>query len=182
MRMLRCAFWPVFVGALGGLAALEGHLGCDQRMTPHYGLSIDGEVCLWLVVGLLGPSLWLALERPTLVRRIAELPRRPSWWQLTLVAVLSLIVGGAAGVGATKHLGPLATIIAPWMLSTPPWAAFLTASFLSALLLLLFATYPRLMRILGWRMTLATGVALSVYLGLGSRFELWPEWYWPGRL
>jgi hypothetical protein len=179
MRKLRRAVWPILVGLLGGLTAFEGHLACDLTITPHYGVWINAEVCFWLVVGLLGPGLWLVLERPAVVRRAVDLARRPRRRQLVAIAVLSLLVGAAAGVGATRHLE---TSAVPLSLLSAGWTVFFSVSFVTALALFVLVSYPGLSRRFGWRVALSLGAAIAVYVKLGFQFELWPEYWWPGRL
>jgi len=179
MRLLARLAWPLLVGALGGLVALEGTLSRDIAGSPHAFARLETADHLWLLLGFLGPVLALLLERPALLRRVARAEAHPTLGQVIAVPVLSVLVGLVAATQGLSFLEQHKTI-APWGAASAPWMAFLSAFVGSGLLFAFTVAYLRLVKVYGWRILVALSASMSLYLALGTWLGLWPDP--PGRL
>jgi hypothetical protein len=95
-----------------------------------------------------------------------------------LVAALSLLLA-LAGTRIVSDVLEVRLSV-PWGFVPEAWVVFLSTLFASALVISCAFMYPRLPRFFGWRMFVATGVAVVLYAALGTVCGLWPDP--PGRL
>ncbi len=136
MRKLVRFAWPVFLGVLGGLVAAEAELAYELNVPVDYGCvgckggrGIEGAGVLvaWILVGFVGPALWLLVERARVVAR--SLAHCESD-RLRRRAALALVIAVLCGFFVQQALQDrAASLVAPWMrLVSPDVAVFITAT------------------------------------------------------
>jgi len=175
--------WPGAVGLFGGLVAAEAELAYELAVAPDFGCtvckSMSGvhpagapELVVWLILGIFGPSLWLALERPRLLARSLVSQQMRAGWRR--VVATGVCVGLAAAVLTVFSDPILEKVALPWLWVPPQIAVGLTACIALTLVLLPILGLERFRKWFAARFAVSFLAALATFgafvVALGMHF------------